>query len=369
MNLSDSISPIRDEINETIKRIIDNTNFIGGSEIDSFESEFAAFCNTDFCVGCSNGTDALVLALKALEIGPGDTVLVPANTFIATSESVTFVGASVEFVDVIKNHWTIDPLEIEKILEKDTEKKIKAVIPVHLYGQMADMPAIRKLADKYDIKIIEDSAQAHGAKINGRGPGLWGDIATFSFYPGKNLGAFGDAGALVTNIEEYAVKARAFANHGRMPGQKYEHDFQGSNLRLDALQAAILRVKLRMLNKETKNRINLAKRYTEKLSRIDSLLLPVENENSDSVYHLYVIHCENRDELKQHLSDHSISSGIHYPIPLHLQGAYSYMGLKEGAFKTAEFNAGNCLSLPMWGGMNTEQQDYVIDAIIDFFKR
>jgi len=252
MNLSDSYSDIYDEIMLKIKELIDNTEFIGGSEIENFEKEFAEYCNVKYAIACGNGTDAIVLALKALNIGPDDTVLTVPNTFIATSEAVTSVGAKVDFVDNDEQTYTMDSEKLKEYLIKNHKtKNIKAVIPVHLYGQMADMKSIMEIAREYNLKVIEDSAQAHGAQIYGKGPGEYGDIATFSFYPGKNLGAFGDAGAIVTNDEELAIKIKMLSNHGRQKGSKYEHMIEGFNSRLDSIQAAILRIKLKYLNRWT----------------------------------------------------------------------------------------------------------------------
>lgn len=362
MNLSDGLKPIKEEILSKIGNLIDNTCFVGGEEITLFEEEFAAFCGTRYSVGCANGTDALILALKVLNIGPGDTVVVPANTFIATSEAPTFVGANVEFVDVCEGSWTMDPAKLEEFLES-TDKNVKAVIPVHLYGRMADMPAIMAVAKKHNLKVVEDSAQAHGALLDGKGPGMWGDMATFSFYPGKNLGAFGDAGALVTNNPEIAEKAKAYANHGRLPGQKYEHGFEGANLRIDTLQAAILRIKLRHLAAVTDNRIALTERYTKKLSVLEGLKLPASLKKDKQVFHLYVIHHEDRDTLKKNLAEAGISTGIHYPIPLHKQPAYAYKNYAVGSFPVAEYNAAHCLTLPLWPEMTEVQQDYVIEKV------
>ena len=363
MNLSDGLKPIKAEIMSKLEYLIDNTRFVGGEEITLFEEEFAAYCGTDYSIGCANGTDALIVALKVLNIGTGDTVLVPANTFIATSESVTFVGANVEFIDICEKSWTMDPAKLEEYLEQNQDKNIKAVIPVHLYGRMADMPSIMNIANKFKLKVIEDSAQAHGARLDGKGPGLWGDMACFSFYPGKNLGAFGDAGALVTNNKELAEKAKGYANHGRLPHQKYEHAFEGANLRIDTIQAAILRIKLRKLNDATANRISRANRFSEMLKDVKGLTLPAVMTDDKQVFHLYVIHVADRDGLKNKLSEAGISTGIHYPIALHRQPAYAYKNYGEGSFPVAEYNAAHCLTLPLWPEMTQEQQDYVVEKI------
>ncbi|MGL1890228.1 MAG: DegT/DnrJ/EryC1/StrS family aminotransferase [Spirochaetaceae bacterium] len=363
MNLKESISPIYDEVMAKIENLIKNTSFIGGEEVSLFEDEFADYCDVNHAVGCSNGTDAIVLALKVLNIGHGDTVLVPANTFIATSEAVTFVGATVDFIDVDDDTWTMDPIKLEEYLNKNKDTNVKAIIPVHLYGKMANMTDIMKIANKHDIRVIEDSAQAHGAILESKGPGCWGDIATFSFYPGKNLGAFGDAGALVTNNEEIYKIAHAYVNHGRFPGQKYEHAFEGANLRIDTIQAAILRIKLRFLRESTDKKVQLALRYSEQLSVLNKITLPKEGDQKSHVFHLYVIHSEFRDLIKEKLRDKGISSGIHYPVPLHLQPAYEYKNYKIGDFPNSELNSKNCLSLPLWPEMSLEQQDHVIGVL------
>lgn len=363
MNLYDGISPIYDEIMTKIEKLVKSTSFIGGQEINSFEKEFAKFCGVNYSVGCANGTDAIILALKVLGVGGGDTVLVPANTFIATSEAVTFVGATVDFIDIDDTNWTMDPKKLNDYLNSNKGSNVKAIIPVHLYGKMANMQEIMKIAQKYNVRVIEDSAQAHGAALERRGPGSWGDIATFSFYPGKNLGAFGDAGAIVTNNVEIYEKSKAYVNHGRYPGQKYEHSFEGANLRIDTLQAAILRIKLNHLREVTDKRVMLANRYTDALGQLKQINVPSIETTGSNVFHLYVIHLNNRDEIQQKMKEKGISTGIHYPIPLHLQTAYDYKGYKVGDFPNSEYNSKNCLSLPLWPEMSLDQQDYVIDSL------
>jgi len=363
MELSDSYYLIYDEVMEKIKKLIDNTRFIGGEEITKFEEEFSDYCNVKNAVACGNGTDAIMIALKALGIGPGDTVITVPHTFIATAEAVTAVGAEVDFVDIDEKTYTMSPERLEEYIVKNKdEKNIKAIIPVHLYGQMADMPAIMKIADKYDLKVIEDSAQAHGAEINGKGPGEYGDFATFSFYPGKNLGAFGDAGALVTNDNVLAKKAKMLSNHGRY-NEKYTHQIEGYNSRMDSIQAAVLRIKLKHLDQWTNMRIENAKKYDELLKDKD-IITPFVRDNSKHVYHLYVVRVNNRDELKNKLKANDISAGIHYPIPLHLQPAYDYLGYEKGDFPATEKVSEEILSLPMWPEIEIDQIGKIIKNII-----
>lgn len=362
MNLSDIIKTNRNEINEKLMEIVDNNSFIGGKEVSLFEEEFASYSNTEYCVGCANGTDALILALRALGIGNGDTVLVPANTFIATAEAVSAVGAKVDFIDIEEKYHTIDPFSLEKYLEAK-RNNVKAVIPVHLYGQMADMISIKSITDKYGIKVIEDASQAHGAEINGKRPGSFGEVATYSFYPGKNLGAFGDAGAITTNDSNLYTKLKMLTNHGRKLDAKYEHSVEGYNMRLDTLQAAILRIKLRELEEQTKLRINRAELYAKMLKNVQFVDTPQVREENRHVWHLFVIEYDKRDELKKKLADEGISSGIHYPIPLHLQSAYEYLGYSQGSFPVSEKKAKRILSIPFWPYISDEQIGYVVKSI------
>ncbi|KXS37345.1 MAG: glutamine--scyllo-inositol transaminase [Candidatus Frackibacter sp. T328-2] len=353
MDLSDCYEQIHDEVMKKINYLIDNTRFIGGEEVDKFEEEFAKYCNVEHAIGCGNGTDALVLALRALEIGPGDKVLTVPNTFIATAEAVTNVGAEVDFVDIEEDTYTMSPKKLKEYLEiQGSTSNIKAIIPVHLYGQMADMKAIMKIAEEYELKVIEDSAQAHGAELNGKRPGEYGDIATFSFYPGKNLGAFGDAGAVVTNDDQLAKKISMLANHGRL--EKYKHQIEGYNSRLDSIQAAVLRVKLKYLEEWTEGRIENAGYYDELLLN-KNIITPTVRNKTRHVYHLYVVRVDKRDELRDKLAGKGISTGIHYPIPLHLQPAYDYLEYNEGHFPVSERASKEIISLPMWAELSYEQ--------------
>ncbi|WP_219884423.1 DegT/DnrJ/EryC1/StrS family aminotransferase [Orenia metallireducens] len=361
MNLSDCYEEIYDEIMVKIKSIIDKTQFIGGEEVDKFEQEFADYCNVKHAVGCANGTDALILALKALDIGSGDIVLTVPNTFIATAEAITLVGAKVDFIDIEEDNYTMNPNKLrEYLVNQKSPENIKAIIPVHLYGQMCDMEEIMKIAKEYNLKVIEDSAQAHGAKLNGKGPGEYGDIATFSFYPGKNLGAFGDAGAIVTNNLELAKRIKMLSNHGRV--DKYKHKIEGYNSRLDSIQAAVLRIKLKHLDKWTKQRIEKAEYYNSLLNDKE-VILPKVRSLGKHVYHLYAVRVKDRDKLRDKLSSLGIATGIHYPIPLHLQPAYKYLGYKEGKFPISEQVSKEIISLPLWPEISHKQIEEVCEHI------
>lgn len=354
MDLSGSYEDIYEEVSNKIKYCIDNTSFIGGIEVQNFEKEFASYCDSKYAISCGNGTDALILALKSLGIGKGDTVVTVPNTFIATTEAITSVGASIKFVDINEKTFTMDPQKLEILIKKNSnDDNIKAIIPVHLYGQMADMDPIKEIADKYNLKIIEDSAQAHGATYKDKNPGYYGNIATFSFYPGKNLGAFGDAGGVITNDEKISNNLRMLANHGRV--EKYEHSIEGYNSRLDTIQAAVLRVKLKYLDKWTNLRKQKVDIYNDFLSGLESIETPVERNNSKHVYHVYVIRVKNRDMIRKKLKEKGISTGIHYPIPLHMQKAYNYLNYKEGDFPITEKTSQEILSLPLWPEISYEQ--------------
>lgn len=363
MNLKDCYEDIYDEIMEKIKSLINNTQFIGGEEVALFEKEYAEYSRCKYAVGCSNGTDAIEVGLKTLNIGKGDAVLVPANSFIATAEAVTNVGAEVIFIDVEDDYYTINPVKVREYLLNSDKKNIKGIISVHLYGQMANMPEIMEIAKEYKLKVLEDSAQAHGSELNGKRPGEYGDIATFSFYPGKNLGAFGDAGALVTNNKDLYEKSKMIINHGRNAGEKYSHEIVGGNKRIDTLQAAILRIKLRYIEEWTEIRKEKVQYYLDTLSSKESITLPKIRKNSSPVWHLLVIRNKNRDTLQRQLKEKGISTGIHYPIPLHLQPAYKFLGYKYGEFKITEKHAKEILSLPLWPEIKEEQIDFICSQI------
>jgi len=363
VDLKAQYNSIKTEIDNAIQRVLDNTSFIMGDELKKFEEEFALFCNTKYAIGVANGSDALILALRACGIGEDDEVITVPHTFISTAEAISNVGGKVVFVDIDPKTYTIDVSTIE---EKIT-KKTKAIIPVHLYGQPADMRPIMELAKKYNLKIIEDAAQAHGAEYKDKKVGSIGDVACFSFYPGKNLGAYGDAGMITTNNEEISKKLKLLRNHGRIT-KKYEHEIEGYSSRLDNLQAAILRVKLRHLNKWNNMRRENAKKYNELLSNIDGIITPYEADYAKHVYHLYVIRTENQDKLREELKSEGIATGIHYPIPLHLQPAYNYLGYKRGDFPVTEKASQEILSLPMYAELGDEQIEEIIE-LVKYFKK
>ncbi len=350
---------IENEILAKFKEVYEKNWFIQGSEVEDFEEEFAAYCDAKYCVGCGNGLDALFLILKAYGIQEGDEVIVPSNTYIATALAVSYTGATPVFVEPSMITYNIDP---EKIEEKITPKT-KAIMAVHLYGQPADMDPILVLAEKYNLRVIEDAAQAHGALYNGKKIGGLGNAAGFSFYPGKNLGALGDAGAVVTNDKELADKVRALGNYGS--DYKYHHVYMGNNSRLDEMQAAFLRIKLKNLNRWTEDRRNTAKVYMEGIHN-DKIILPKELDYAKHVYHIFAIRCNERERLEKHLHDNGIMTNKHYPIPMHLQGAYKELNISKGSLPLAEEISETELSLPMYYGMTKEEINHVINCINSF---
>ena len=334
MDLRAGYEPLRAEIESAIAAVLTSGTFILGPAVDAFEHEFAAFCSTTQCVGVGSGLDALTLALMAAEVGPGDEVILPANTFIATALAVTAVGATVVLVDCEEQYGLIDPAQIEAVLTART----KAIIPVHLYGQCADMDAITALAKKHQLAVIEDAAQAHGAERHGRRAGSWGTAGCFSFYPAKNLGAFGDGGAVVTSDGELAARLCALRDYGQ--SAKNVHIARGTNSRLDTIQAAILSVKLRHLTAWNAARGERAQWYHEELAECRDIMLPQVAEGNTHVWHLYVVRVPRRDAVREALHASGIGAGVHYPTPIHLQPAYRDLGLGEGAFAIAERLAG-----------------------------
>jgi dTDP-4-amino-4,6-dideoxygalactose transaminase len=351
----DSIKP---EIDAAIASVISETAFVGGSYVKAFEEAFARYCGVAHCVGVANGTDALFIALRALGVGPGDEVITVANSFVATSEAIRMAGAQVVFVDINPGTFNID---VERIEEKITSKT-KAIIPVHLYGQPADMAPIRDIARKHGLRIVADAAQAHGAMYRGRPIAQLADLTCYSFYPGKNLGAYGDAGAIVTDNADWANGARMLANHGRT--KKYDHDFEGVNSRLDGLQGAILSVKLRHIDDWTDHRRRNAYLYNEALKGADAIT-PRELSDVRAVYHLYIVRVpkRRRDAVQQHLQANGINTGIHYPIALPYLNAYRHLGHGPHDFPQAVQASGEILSLPMFPELNAEQIHCVADAI------
>ena len=351
---------IRDELDKAYKKVIDTSIYIQGEECKLFEKEFAAYCDAKYCVGVATGLDAIYLILRALEIKKGDEVIVPSNTFIATALAVTYTGAKPVFVEPEIETYNINPKRIEEKITSHT----KAIIAVHLQGRPADMDEINTIAHKHKLWVVEDCAQAHGAEYKGKKIGSLSDAAAFSFYPGKNLGALGDGGCVVTNNKEIADKVRALGNYGS--DYKYHHIYQGTNSRLDELQCAFLRVKLKYLDKWNSERQRIAKKYLAGIKN-SQIILPLKTDkNFEHVYHVFVIRCKKRDELEKYLQDKGIRTVKHYPIPMHLQPAYSDLGLKEGDLPIAEEISKTVLSLPMYYGLTEEQIEYIIDCINKF---
>ncbi len=362
-DLKSQHAKIREELDAAVKSVIDNCAFIMSEQVSYFEKDFAEFCKVKHVIGVSNGTSAISLALKACGIKEGDEVITSPHTFIATTEAISKAGAKIKFVDIEEKTHLLDPTKIEAVVNEKT----KAIIAVHLNGLMCDMEKIRKIADKYDLIVIEDSAQAHGALYKNNPPGFYGNAATFSFFPGKNLGAFGDAGAVITNDSKIAEKILMLRNHGRKHGEKYRHEIEGYNERLDGLQAAVLTVKLKYLNEWNQQRIKNGQLYEEYLSR-QRIILPHVPENYKHVYHQYPIRVKDRDTLIKFLKEKGIGSGINYPIPLHLQPAYASLGYKEGDFPMAEKITREIVSLPMYPEMTEEQIRYVADKVNEFLR-
>ena len=358
-----SFRPMENELSAALKdafeRVFERSWYIGGIEGENFEQAFAEYCGTKYCVGVGNGLDALMLVLKALGIGSGDEVIVPSNTYIATALAVTYVGATPVFVEPDIRTFNLNPSLIE---EKITDKT-KAIMPVHLYGQACDMDPIMDVAKKYSLYVVEDCAQAHGATYKGQKVGTFGDAAGFSFYPGKNLGALGDAGAVVTNNKELADMVRYLGNYGS--DYKYHHVYKGNNSRLDELQAAFLFEKLPHLDRMTEERRRVAKKYAEGIKN-EKIVLPVVMKECEPVWHVYGIRCKEREALEKHLNDRGIGTNKHYPIPMHMQECYRDLGIKEGTLPIAEEISATELSIPMYYGMTDEEVQYVIDAINEF---
>ena len=351
---------LRTELDAAYNRVMDNSYFIQGKECEAFDKEFAEYCDANYCVGVANGLDALLLVLKALEIGAGDEVIVPSNTFIATALAVSYTGATPVFVEPELETFNIDVTRIEAAITDKT----KAIMPVHLQGRPADMDPIMEIAKKHNLWVIEDTAQAHGTLYKGKKVGALGDAAGFSFYPGKNLGALGDGGAVVTNNKEIADKVRAIGNYGS--DYKYHHIYKGTNSRLDEMQAAFLRVKLPALDKWNEARVDIAQKYFEGINNPKIVLPLAPSEEFGHIYHVFVVRCKERDELEKYLADNGIGTVKHYPYPMHLQDCYADLGLKQGDLPIAEEISNTVLSLPMYYGMTDEQVQYVIDVINKF---
>lgn len=351
---------IRSGLDEAYRRVLEKSCFIQGTELSLFEQEFAAYCGTKYCVGTASGLDAVCLALSALGIGPGDEVLVPANTFIATALAVSRAGAVPVFADPDIGTYNIDPDEIEKKITPRT----KAVIAVHLQGRTADMDAVRLAAGRHGLLVVEDAAQAHGAAYKGKKAGSLSDAAAFSFYPGKNLGALGDGGCIVTDSRETAERARMLGSYGSR--RRYFHECLGANSRLDELQAAFLRVKLRHLDKWNRERKKTALRYLAGIENPGIILPLPDSRDYSHVYHVFAVRHEKRDQLEAYLNAHGAGTARHYPVPLHLQKAYEGLGHAEGDFPAAEEISRTVLSLPVFYGMTEAQADTVIQLVNNF---
>lgn len=350
-------SAIKEEMQNAFERVYDSYWYVNGGSIDQFEKEYSSFNDVKHTVGISNGLDALILAVKALGIGIGDEVIVPSNTYIATVLSITQNGATPIFVEPNQQTYNIDVTKIERAITNRT----KAIMPVHLYGQSCEMTEIMNIAKKHNLYVIEDNAQSQGARYNGKITGSWGDINATSFYPGKNLGALGDAGAITTDNDGFANQIRVLKNYGSE--KKYYNSVQGHNMRLDELQAAFLSVKLKHLTKWNAERQAIAKQYLDALSNTANLSLPVTAANASHVYHLFVICVPERDKVQASLRDKGIHTMIHYPIPPHLQLAYKNLGYKLGDFPIAEELANTMLSLPLYPGMTEKQVEYVAENL------
>jgi dTDP-4-amino-4,6-dideoxygalactose transaminase len=358
LDLKAQYKAIKPEVDAAIFEVVESCQFVGGEYVRRFEGNFAEFTGARFAVGASSGTSAIHLALVGLGIGPGDEVITAANTFIATTEAITHSGARVVLVDVDEETQLIDSAAVEAAITSNT----KAIIPVHLYGQPADMDAIRDIAERHSLRVIADAAQSHGADIDGDRKRILGDCTTFSFYPGKNLGAYGDAGMVVTNNEETANLMRALADHGS--SKKYHHFAEGWNYRLDGIQAAVLDVKLRHIDQWTESRRSRAARYDAAFagtSVVPICALPGRRH----VYHLYVARLSDRDAAIEQLRDRGIASGIHYPVPLHLQPAYEHLGKGKGSYPIAEKVTSEIISLPMFPELTDEMVDEVAAAVIE----
>lgn len=381
----DLVTPHReleDELVEAFRKALRSAAFVGGPEVEAFEREFAAYCGTTHCVGVANGTDAVRFALMASGVGPGDAVVTVSHTFIATVEAISQAGAETEFIDIDPRTYCMSARALEQYLDScatDSSsgrpiaarcgKPIKAIVPVHIYGQVADMDAILALAAKYDLLVIEDACQAHGAEYRTadgawRRAGQFGKAAAFSFYPGKNLGACGEGGAVTTNDKSVADSIRMLRDHGQ--AKKYYHSVEGYNGRLDAIQAAFLRIKLRHLDEWNVQRRTAAQRYGRLLSPLADVVSPAESDGSQGVYHLYVVRHDARDALAEHLKSAGVSTGFHYPVPLHLQQCYAGLGYPVGSFPVTESVANTLLSLPMFPGITERQQERAVEAIASF---
>jgi len=371
LDLKVQYKSIKNEIDTAIQKVLDNTAFILGPSVAEFEKEFAKIHNVKYCLGTSSGTDGNHLALWSLDIGSGDEVIIPANTFIATAWGATLCGATPVFVDCHTESYNIDPGKVERAITKRT----KAIVAVHLYGQSADMDSLKKITEEYKIHLVEDAAQAHLAEYKGKKVGGLSEVTSFSFYPGKNLGAYGEAGAVVTNDEDIFQKIKKLREHGQ--SKKYYHETFGHNYRMEGIQGAVLEVKLKYIDNWTNQRRRVADRYRELLNNLGQIILPVEMPDHKHVYHLYVIKVnvgdrrknqEVRNNLQAYLQEQKISTGLHYPVPLHMQECFKHLGHKQGDFPETEMLAESGLSLPMYPELSDDQIEYVVSKIKYFLR-
>jgi dTDP-4-amino-4,6-dideoxygalactose transaminase len=378
---------LEEELIEVFKRALHTAGFIGGPIVEEFERAFATFCGSKYCVGVGSGTDALRFALIAAGVKSGDVVITVPNTFIATTEAISQAGAELRFVDIDERTYNMDPAKVREYLENrctvdnrlgvvidnKSGKPVTAIVPVHLYGQMADMDSILEIAETYGLIVVEDACQAHGAQYFSKKENCWrkagsvGKAAAFSFYPGKNLGACGEAGAITTNEERLAQKARMLRDHGQ--SKKYYHDMEGYNGRLDSIQAGFLTVKLRYLAEWNNKRQVAAHKYDQLFSPVDGVIAPYSPDWAQAIYHLYVIRVQDRPGLQKHLAAAKVDTGIHYPVPLHLQKAYHGLGYQQGDLPIAERAASEIVSLPMYPHLTAEQQSRVVDEVVRFLDR
>jgi dTDP-4-amino-4,6-dideoxygalactose transaminase len=362
VDLKAQYQSMKEDIQSAIMSVVEDTAFVGGKYVEKFEEEFAAYCGRKYAVGVSSGTSALHLALLAMGVKAEDEVITAANTFIATTEAITHAGAKVRLVDIAADSHNLDPSLIEGAITERT----KAVIPVHLYGQTADMDAITAIAEKHNLDVLEDAAQAQGAEYKGRKAGSFGRVAAFSFYPAKNLGAYGDAGVVVTDDEAVVDQIRLFANHGRRSSN--DHVLEGFNARLDGIQASVLSAKLPRLESWNQMRHDAAECYNELLSGLD-VVVPREMPYAKHIYHLYVIRVRERDRVKDELAARGVACGLHYPTPVHMLDAYRYLQIPRGTYPVTEQIGAEVLSLPMYPEITTDQQRYVVDSLADVLEK
>jgi len=360
LDLKAQYSSLKEEVSVALQEVLDNTAFAGGKFVAQFEAEYAKFCQADLAVAVNSGTSALWLALLSLGVGEGDEVITVPDTFIATAEAISYCGAKPVFVDIEEKTYNMNP----ELIEAAITERTKAIVPVHLFGQPANMEPILAIANKHGLYVVEDACQAHGAEYKGKRAGSIGDAGCFSFYPGKNLGAYGEGGAVVTSNTEIDGKIRMLRDHGQ--SKKYFHSMIGWNARMDGFQGAILNVKLKYLAVWNEARRNNAMMYNQLLRDVDGVVIPEENEYTKHIYHVYAILVQHRDQLLDFLKEKEVYCGIHYPVPVHLQEAYQFLGLDKGSLPVAEKCADEFLSLPMFPELTDQQIEYTVEQIKQF---